>query len=561
MDARSPRHSRSSAGFILIYLVMAMALIAALAAGVMVLSTSSATGQVETGRQLQAMHLAQAGVDYAKAHKKAWFTDMATKGGMSFDLGGSGLFMLQVANNGDGTFDVASTGISGQSTPFEANYETHATGYTPEDDSGTPGDPSDEYPTPTEVVDYTLFTSDTPLSVSNQGTVDGSVAGASVTLGNQVEVTGSVRSESTVRLINHSSIGGNICAADDVFMENHTEVDGEIHTQGDLEVGSNEATVHGSVYVAGNVILRNSARIMGDVHAGGDVELGSNNSLVAGNIYSGGNVILNNAATVVGDVHAAGNINVNWGGTIEGDAIAGGTVTVNSTGGQVNGSRSPRMPSPPRIMPKPPKACGEVTMPKLQTFFSDPGNNVTIGWDKDSSKPLAPGTYGALTLGGQNRLYLSSGDECADPCASSCVDYVFSSVSAGTQPDLFLDLSGTDGACNPDNPRDFLTILVSGDVTWGDGMTIQVSCDGKNYKPFDAADPKLAALVYIESHGSFTLKNQSPWFGTILTKNNLTFVNQTKLIGSYHTLDGTADTGNQPYIKYVKSVFADQCWD
>lgn len=567
MKARNPRHSRSAAGFILVYLVLAMALIAALAAGVMTLSTSSAIGQVEAGRQLQAMHLAHSGLDYAKAHKKSWFTAAVVAGGlMTFKFEDSGHIMLHIAKNGDGTFDVTSTGISGQSTSFEANYEARAAKYAPEDDSTSPEDPSgedpsDEYPTPTEVVDYTLYSSDTPLAVSNQGTVDGSVAGASVTLGNQVEVTGSVRSESTVRLVNHSSVGGNICAADDVFLENHTEVGGEIHTRSDLEVGSNEATVHGSVYVAGNVILRNQAKVMGDVHAGGNVELGSNNSRVAGSIYSGGDVILNNAATVVGDVHAAGNIIVNWGGTIEGDAVAGGTVTVDAWGGQVKGARSPGMSAPPRILPTPPKSCGEVSLPGLQTFSSDPSRNVHIDWNRDSTQPLTPGTYGALSLGGKNRLYLSSGDECADPCASSCVDYVFSSITAGTQPELYLDLSGTDGACNPDNPRDFLTILVSGNVVWGNGMTIQVSCDGTTYKSFDAADPKLAALVYIESHGSFTLSNQSPWFGTILTKNNLTFTNQTTLIGSYHTLDGTANTGNQPYIRYVKSVFADQCWD
>lgn len=561
MDARSPRHSRSTAGFILVYLVLAMALIAALATGVMTLSTSSSMGQVETGRQLQAMHLAQAGMDYAKAHTKTWFEGMAG-GKEGFYLGGSGLFMLQVAANGDGTFQVTSAGISGQGTSLEATYEARVSRYEPnednEDDEGG-GDEGEEYPTPIEVVDYTLFSSDTPLSVGSSGNVDGSVAGKNVTLGYLVKVTGNVRSETTVSLGSHSSVGGNICAADDVALRNNTEVGGEIHTQGDLDLGSNQATVHGSVFVTGNVVLRNQARVMGDMHVGGNVELGSSNTLVAGSIYAGGNVTLNNTARVAGDVHAAGDINVNWGGTIEGDAVAGGAVTVNHTGGRVDGSRSPGMPSPPRIMPTPPKSCGEVSLPALQTFFPDPSRNVHVGWDNPLS--LVPGVYGALSLGGQNRLYLSSGNECLDPCASSCVDYVFSSITAETRPQLYLDLSGTDGQCDPDNPRDFLTIFVSGNVTWGDKMTIQVSCDGVTYKPFDEVDPKLAALVYIENHGNYRLENESPWLGTILTKNDLSFTNKTKLIGSYHTLIGTATMGNEPDIKYIQSVFAHQCWD
>jgi predicted acyltransferase (DUF342 family) len=393
--------------------------------------------------------------------------------------------------------------------------------------------------------------------LNNNNFVDGNIHGKDVTLGNQSEVTGDVIATGNVTLVNHSEVGGGICATGNVDLQNHTSVAEDIHSFGNVTLGANNSEVSGSIFATGNVTLLNGSEVQGDIHAGGNVTLGSNNSRVHGSIYAAGNVTLQHKTSVDSNVHAGGNVELTTQGTIQGNVIAGGSITLadrsviegNATAGisidhgrqtQVEGTETITTEPNPTV-PTAPTTCPQICMPD-HTSISPGTDDINVTWENDWV--LSPSSYRNLTLGGRNNLYLSGGN------------YYFESISTGTRPSLYLDLSSSD-----------INIFVHDNVHFGDELKIHVNSGTGGYQPIIQGNnlnetlKPLAAKVYLETLGSFSMSNQNEWFGTIYAKNNISFSNNNLLVGSYQSSSGEITPANQMEVYFVQSNYARDNWD
>lgn len=531
------------AGFTMIYVIVGMIVLSTLSVGLYTMTRSSATDMAKRVPHDQVILLAQSGLNYAAAMYKD--EDNAENFVNSIHT-----MTLQLGN---GEFElIANEDKKNEKVIVTSNATVGDVAFSLSTDFEYGGN-SEDPPSGSDASIFALNSPNSNLSLDNQNTVDGSIHGKDVTLGNQSEVTGDIIATGNVTLINHAEVGGGICASGNVELQNHTSVAADIHSFGNVILGANHSEVAGSVYAAGNVTLLNGAQVQGDIHAGGNVTLGSNNSRVHGSIYAAGNVTMQHLTRVDNNVHAGGNVELTTQGTVLGNVAAGANITLinqsvvegDATAGgaiihgwrtSVAGMETAFAPNPNPTEPTPPTVCPQICMPDHASVT--PGtDDISVSWNHD--RTLAPGSYGNLQLGGKNKLYLSGGD------------YHFAQISTNTQPSLYLDLSSGD-----------IGIFVQGNVSFGDQLKIYVNAQaitqGNNLK--EALKP-LAAKVYLETLGSFTMSNQNQWFGTIYAKNNIVFNNQNLLVGSYHSSTGQITPGNQMDVHFVQSSYARDNWE
>lgn len=545
-----------AAGFTMVYLILGMLVVSALSVGVYTLTSRSGMDMARRVPHDQVILLAQSGLNYAAAVDKAVQDDediddddkastfKAELEAKPYPMAlGAGSFTLdagEVLPSGENaTVIVTSTATIGDVTfSLSTDFEYR----------GDSEDPSPEVDTST----FALTSPNSHLILDNQNTVDGSIHGKNVILGNQSEVTGDIIATGNVTLINHAQVGRGICASGNVDLQNHTSVAADIHSFGDVTLGANRSEVAGSIYATGNVTLLNGAQVQGDIHAGKNVTLGANNSRVHGSIYAAGNVTMRHQTRVDNDVHAGGNVELTTLGTVLGNVIAESTITLgnqsviegNATAGgainhgwktKIKGVPFENAPNPNPTPPTAPTVCPRFCMPD-HAVFSPGTNNITVSPNND--RTLAPGSYGNLQLDGKNKLSLRAGD------------YYFAGITAGTQPSLDLDLSLGE-----------INIFVQGNVSFGDRLEIFVNSESitqdNNLK--EALKP-LAAKVYLETLGSFTMSNKNQWFGTIYAKNDIEFSNRNLLVGSYHSSSGQITPGNQMEVYFVQSTYARDNW-
>lgn len=142
------------------------------------------------------------------------------------------------------------------------------------------------------------------------------------------------------------------------------------------------ATIGGDVdSTGGRVDLGEAAGITGNVRAAGAVQL-FKQSMVGGSVKSAGNVTLKRQARVLGDVTAAGQVHLEAGAVVNGAILQG-------------------VPVPP-IPPVTP----------VQVAVSAGGPNITVV--RNSTRTLAPGLYGTLTVRDGATLVLSAGSYAFD---------------------------------------------------------------------------------------------------------------------------------------------------
>ena len=219
--------------------------------------------------------------------------------------------------------------------------------------------------------------------------------------------------------------------------------------------------VHGNVIFNSSVTINSLSNIDGSIHSGGAVSMGGNSigKGVGGNVIAtgpvtiesyntiGGNIVAGGDATLVSGVNVAGNLGANGNVSLGVDSHVTGVVTRSGTltlggfstvGGQAVGTVGPN-----------PTAYTPVVLPPA-TAFTSGGANQNLAVFADVT--LAPGSYGAVTLNGSNKLRLSGGN------------YYFDSIaSPGTFADLHLDL--TQGPIN---------VFVTGDIAF-DRVTAYVN--------------------------------------------------------------------------------------
>jgi len=532
-------------GSALLYVIASIALLGVVGGGVAYFSSSSGTSQLANTRAEQAYYAALAGQEYVAQKRTtyendttipeenrliAFLTDLASNSGQYTLAEGKTFTLVTVAQSAN-VYDVTITGrFLGEGGTASENYVIALTNqpFTPASSSGGEGD------------NTALNTARKTPTVSNGATIDGSVYGDTVTLSNESAVTDDVISTTWVIVGNKASVGGDVCAGGDVTLNNQSSVGGDINAAGNVYIGANNAVVQGSVYAGGNVTIQNGAKVMGDVHAGGYVSIGSNDGSVYGSVYAAGYVSLGNAARVYANVHSGSNITVLWGGTIDGNAVAAGSVSVNEWGGKVSGSVVQNASSPPRIKPTGPSVCDVVEAPPLQSYTAGT-TDIAAGYN--TVKDIVPGSYGKLTAAGKNTITLHAGT------------YTFSSMNVSWDCNWRLDVSGGD-----------IIIFVVGDVSFGGEVSVLVSSDGVNYNSMWSVDPNLAARVYLETHGNFTAGQSGRWFGTILAKNNITFsgsqtpVDKPTVIGLMTTVDGIVSLSNKFSNIRIESNFARANW-
>lgn len=112
-----------------------------------------------------------------------------------------------------------------------------------------------------------------------------------------------------------------------------------------IATGSASAIV-GDIYANGNVTLGNSHDYVGDIYVQGNVATGSNQT-ITGDIRADGTVTVGSTSTrVKGSVYAG--VDVSTGGSIDDDALAGGSILPAGSGcTKVGGTCSPNTPQPP----------------------------------------------------------------------------------------------------------------------------------------------------------------------------------------------------------------------
>lgn len=546
----------ASCGGALLYVIAAIVLLGVLGGGVAYFSSSSSVSQLADTRAKQAYYAALAGKDYVawqhrnfadiykgtipKDQQFAQYLAMLNKDGGTRVLDGNRRFTIVAAATPAVCANCYSASVEGayvgtgdvQSEAFRID----PVGVGGSDDPFVPGGDDEDDDDDHSARDTARKT---PV-VTNGATIDGGVYADTVTLGNESTVKGDVISASWAVIGNKATVMGDVCAGGDVTMNNESSVGGDINTPGNVYIGSNNAVVQGSVFAGGTVTIQNGARVMGDVNAAGAVSIGSNNGSVSGSVFAGGNVSLANAARIYVNAHSGGNIDVQWGGTIDGNAVAAGTVTVNAWGGKVAGSVVQHAASPPRVKPTAPSACDVVAAPPLQAYSA---GTTDIAVNYNNSKDISPGSYGKLTAAGKNVITLHSGA------------YYFSSMNLSWDCTWRLDVSGGD-----------ILVFVTGDVTFGGETAILVSADGVNYTGMWSVDPNLAARVYLETHGNFYAGQNGRWFGTVLAKNNITFTggaesgNKAKVIGLLATVDGIVTLSDKFISILVASNYAKTHW-
>jgi hypothetical protein len=233
----------------------------------------------------------------------------------------------------------------------------------------------------------------------------------------------------------------------------------------------------------GDVTLNSFATVSG-VAGGGSLSVSGGFDTINGPVSFNHDVSLGTFGVINGNVAAGGNVTVN--GTINGNVAYGGTLNQGPFG-TINGTTT----QVPGIMPYSP-----TKVPAADKFTAG-GADVNV--PTFASQTLAPGSYGALTLGtspfGDSTLTLTAGN------------YYFNSItSEGDFNNLNLDLAS--GAIH---------IFVTGDINLGGAFTTEV-----NGAPASGADSSLAREVLLETHGNVNgsgFFTTTTFFGTIFTPN------------------------------------------
>ena len=342
--------------------------------------------------------------------------------------------------------------------------------------------------------------SDAQISLSNFA-----VFGASGVQANVGTATGLLGSNSDLSLGYFATVPG-VFSGGNLTTLGSSTINGPVITNGGGNFGS-FMTVNGPLDVANNATFSNGPTITGNVTTGGSLTYGIGGT-ITGTVKAGGNFTQGGLATVNGNVHANNNADVE--AAINGNVTYGNTLTV-GVFGAISGSKIKG------TVPVTPAHFAPISV-RPADYFVTGGANVTTGGTL--AAPLAPGKYGALTLGAFSDLFLKPGN------------YYFDSVNlTGSNTIHLLNLAG--------NNR--VRIFVSGNVTIGNFVGERVN---ENF--ISAANQALASQVFWETKGTYS--SLSDQFGTVFAPNgNITF-------GNFDTIYGALVSGKQVILPGSNTV-------
>ncbi len=243
-----------------------------------------------------------------------------------------------------------------------------------------------------------------------------------------------------------------------------TITDFSVYAEGDVLFGNSGEVKNLLVGAAGNVGFGNDGSALDGIRAGIDFFAGEGFTTNSGNSIVTGNDAIIDANSVLTGV----------------DVIAGGTILIGAT------SNPPESVNPNEGPPAPFLAGSPYQLPTLPTSTSFTANNDDQNISVGGTLSLAPGTYGDVTFL-KSLLGISGGT-----LELSSGDYIFKSLGGGEISTLDLDLTLGD-----------INIYVEGDVLFNDNFNMMLT-DG------------WASDVFLETHGNFTLADDSNVFGRIL---------------------------------------------
>jgi predicted acyltransferase (DUF342 family) len=545
-------------GSTLLYVIGAVTLLAALGAGIAVMSPSAIQSKLEQEAGMRAFYNAQSGLNFILSMKAA--NSENGNGIVNFvnAMGGNNTTVTyNLPNNGQFTYALYASNVNGLNGSLTISNlagavlsENGAPLYTSLIYGGSHGSSgSSDYNATANNTNnsinsgsnYTLMSTNSSVYVAGNAIIIGNIYGANVTT-EQANLTGNVVSQGNTTLNYNTYINGNVCSGSNATLT-QTVVTGSVSAAKDVYLNYG-VQIGGSVYSGGNVVMSSSVTVGGAVHAQGSVQLSYGDS-IGSNVYANGNITFNGAsATISGNAYSGSSIvftdtgskNESWGSKIVGKAVAASSISLGD--GTSVGSSTISSSYPPNVKPTAPTSCSVVSTPKAATYTAGT-TNIPVAWGVttySTTNPLPPGKYKDLTLSGGSPLTLKAGI------------YYFNSISIGWGSTLNLDVSGGD-----------ITIFVVGTADINATAGINVSTDGSTWKTMATVDKSYAARVYLEAHSAITLEWGVNWFGTLFSTNSITFGGGNTIIGAYATT-GTNTLSWAASVTYVESDYAKSNW-
>ena len=232
-----------------------------------------------------------------------------------------------------------------------------------------------------------------------------------------------------------------------------------------VSVGKNVVVVDGAVGGDSDVSIDEDPQTR-DLYGSGQLTL-KNNAGVDGSIVFNDQITIETGSQIQGDVDAGGPIQIKLDTTVDGSVVSADSVSTESNvtvAGGITEFGSPDGFVAPQL-------------PSASVIVTDPNNDLDLGFGVTTS--LAPGAYGDLKMDKQNVLSLSAGE------------YSFDLIDADESLQIQLDTSGGE-----------IAIFVAGDVNFA--LNLDVIITGGD-----------ASQVYLETHGAFSIGENSDWVGTV----------------------------------------------
>ncbi|MEJ5242523.1 MAG: polymer-forming cytoskeletal protein [Desulfomicrobiaceae bacterium] len=306
-----------------------------------------------------------------------------------------------------------------------------------------------------------------------------------------------------------------------ITMPQNSDVTGNVASDGSITIEQN-VDITGTIFAGGAVNLAQNTQASGII-ANGSISL-AQHVIIHGDIHAGGSITIAQNTHIYGNVYAAGSVQIL--GTVHGNVVAGGMVTVTTPGsvtGTIQQNQSPVLGLQPYVSPG---------IPRMQTFAST-GPNVS------SSGLLAPGNYGSVTIPKNGMLTLQSGT------------YVFRSLSMDGG-DLRLNFNATGTLAD-------IQVFVVANASLSK-ITTWFSLDGTTFASATNASTDVARRMYLEAHGGFAFTGAtSVWIGGVLT-NGTAEIDAKAFVGHIAAIPpGSFNLGSTDFV-YAPSHFAQAHW-
>jgi hypothetical protein len=537
-------------GSSLLWAIGALVLLSVLGATVALMSPSALQSKLEQEAGMRAYYNANAGLNYilgmqqAKSLSNVSFanfkTDMGDGAYANCNIGRNDGFYFKLGNfvtaNSNSTYQITDLVGTVANSSGEKIYSYVLYG-------GGKGSSSvlTYGREPSGATKYVVYAGNAKVSIDGAAVITGDVYAKSLDV-QMVVITGSVSTVNDAKLGFATTLKGSLCSGGNVTLD-QSSVSQTINAMGDIDFEW-ASQVGGDVFSGGNITTASSVRLYSNVNAQESVSLGWD-TRISKNTYAGGvgckkcDIDFDGTSASIGNnAYANKNIDLSWGSSISGVAVA---QKVNIVPGSSVGSYQETTSYPPNVRPTAPAACRNDSPPNMTKFNNTSTVDIDIPWASsryDKNNPLKPGKYRDLRMGSSATLTFTAGE------------YYFNSVTTGWDDNINYDLSGGD-----------ITIFVTGDIYINRANSISISSNGKYYKDISDTDPALAAKVYWESHKAGTIEWGTDWFGTMFTQDSITLGGANiHVVGALVTSGTVSDIDWAASIYYVPSNYAKANW-